>query len=131
MTVNIKKKSGSKVHSATLGPTQSGVASEIQVAVGAVLTKSKDGAEEKSSEEVAVVHGPGPFANVGVRAKRTINLGNFENVQFEVSLFCPAVHDVDEIDQTFAYVSGWVDGKMQELSAKYEDSPSAGEVSKS
>lgn len=121
MGVKISKKPG-KVHSAKIGPDQSGVSDEIQVAVGEVVKKYKDGSEDKKSEEVGVVYGPGPFANVGVRAKRTINLGDYNSVQIEVSLHCPSTISEKEINETFGFVSGWVDDRMQEICEKLEPS---------
>ena len=111
MAVNItkaKKKAEGKMPGGNL----------LETAVGMVTVSHKDGSKEESSEELMVT-GPGPFANIGVRAKVTINLGNYENVQIEVSIFLPSVAKESEINDTFTYATGWIDEKMQELSEKY------------
>jgi hypothetical protein len=110
MALSIKKKHEIK--------TPSGGA--VETMVGSALVKHPDGSvEDIGAIGLPVVVGPGPFANVGVRAKVTINLGNYENVQVEVSLHLPSANDHDEILSSFKYASAWVDDKMQELSEKY------------
>jgi hypothetical protein len=92
----------------------------VETVMASVTVKHPDGSvEDVEIPDLPVVVGSGPFANVGVRAKRTINLGNYENVQIEVSLHLPSTNEHDEIQNSFNYASAWVDAKMQDLSDKY------------
>jgi hypothetical protein len=91
----------------------------LETAVGMVNIMNKDGSVEESSENILMVQGPGPFANVGVRAKTTINLGNYENIQIEVSLHVPSATHPEKILDAFKYCSAWIDLRMQELCDKY------------
>lgn len=90
----------------------------LETAIGVVTVAHADGSKEETTEEM-MVHGKGPFANIGVRAKVTINLGNYENVQVEVSLFVPSVATPDAILESFNYASNWIDARMNEMSEKY------------
>lgn len=111
MAVTFTKKSGAKKHSATF----SSVGEEIKTAVSSVVVKDKNGTQTVVNDEEAVVHGHGPFANVGVRLSRTINIGDYNSVKVEVSLNMPSVMVEPEIDEAFSFASGWVDQKMDEL----------------
>jgi len=62
------------------------------------------------------------FANVGMKVGMTKNLGNYESVRIDVSLYVPCVNDADVINDTFELVNTWVDIKMAEILQEYEDS---------
>ncbi len=121
VTVNVKKGKGKKKANIIVpDKTGQGPSEEIQEAVATVVKHHKDGSMEETSEVVGAVHGKGPFANVGMVLARTFNLGNFENVKVSVSLHVPCPVDEQEIDDTYTFVSGWLDGKMNELAATVE-----------
>jgi hypothetical protein len=103
---------------------EGGMPQEVKEVVAKVIVESKDGAETTTPEAVGTVHGPGPFANVGIVATRTFNLGNFESVKVSISLHVPCLVTEEEIEGTYAFCSGWVDAKMADIieSVKTESS---------
>ena len=91
----------------------------LETAVGAVLVKHPDGATEETSEEVLAFTGKGPYANIGVRARTTINLGNYENISVEVSIHVPCETKHGAILEAFEFAAGWLDERMESLVTKY------------
>lgn len=63
-----------------------------------------------------------PMANVGVKVGKTMNLGNYESVRVDVSLYVPCENEDEAINQTFDLVSNWCDLKMLGIMEEYEDS---------
>lgn len=99
---------------------------ELQNAVAEIVTTHKDGSQTSETEEVATASGKGPFANVGVRASRTFNLGDYQSLKVEISLNVPCPVEVGEIEETYTFATGWVDGKMNEKNAEIEAALAAG-----
>lgn len=116
MAVKIQKAKKKKVapKPATFSTTAAGhVASEeLKTAVGVVTTDGGDGQISTETEEVGVVHGKGPFANVGVTAMH--KFGEYNKSSIQVSLHVPCVVDEKEINDTFDYCYAWVEQKMTE-----------------
>jgi len=56
------------------------------------------------------------WAEVGVEASYTHNMGNYESCRVGVVLKIPCA--VDEINEVFEYASEWIDEKMQKLNAE-------------
>lgn len=54
-----------------------------------------------------------PFAEVGVEASMTRNLGNYESLRLQCSVRLPCAPD--EIDDTFENAQNWVNSKMEAL----------------
>lgn len=86
--------------------------------VGKVEKIAKDGSVE-STEEIplgeVVVSDDIPMANVGVKLGKTINLGDFESLRVDVSLFMPSETDNKSLNKTFKKALKWCDGKMDEV----------------
>jgi len=62
-----------------------------------------------------------PMANVGYGIDRTINLGNFESLKIHVTLHVPSEVNEAEIEANYNFCKGWVEKKMDEVSADYVD----------
>lgn len=62
-----------------------------------------------------------PYANVGMKVGKTMNLGNYESVRVDVSLYVPCENDDEVINQTFDLVSNWCDLKMEGIIEEYEE----------
>lgn len=91
-----------------------------------VSVKEPDKAEEseqvdvEGAESIQPVHTP--MANVGYGLDRTINLGDFESLKIHVTLHVPSEVDEEEIEGNYEFCKGWVEQKMNEVSAEYIDS---------
>lgn len=62
-----------------------------------------------------------PTANVGYSMDRTFNIGNYESLKVHVSLHVPSEVDEEEIEGNYVFCKGWVELKMEEVSAEYVD----------
>lgn len=80
---------------------------------GKIETLDKDGdvidTEEVVVDEVVVDK---PMANVGVKLGTTKNLGNYESLRVDVSLFYPCEPNKDAMDKAFKKAFKWVDKKL-------------------
>lgn len=85
---------------------------EMKQGIAKVTTKDTNGAEETKEEVVSEVVYDQPTCNVGFRAGVTRNMGNYNSLRVEVSLFMPCYPQ--EIEDTFAFTKEWVDNKMNE-----------------
>lgn len=56
-----------------------------------------------------------PMANVGLKLGKTINLGDFESLRIDVSLFMPSETDTKSLNKTFKKCLKWCDNKMEEI----------------
>lgn len=78
-----------------------------------IETLDKDGevidTEEVEVDEVIVDK---PMANVGVKLGTTKNLGNYESLRVDVSLFYPCEPNKKDMDKTFKKAFKWVDKKL-------------------
>jgi hypothetical protein len=85
-----------------------------------VQPKGKDSklTEIKVGEPVVSDH---PMANVGMKVGITKNLGNYESVRVDVSLYLPCEPDAASVEDTFQTVNIWCDLKMEEIVKEYSD----------
>jgi len=60
-----------------------------------------------------------PVANVGFNCRMTKNLGDFNSLQVGVSVHLPCY--VHEIHETFTHAQEFVENKLNEVLAEYED----------
>ena len=86
--------------------------------VGKVEKIGKDGEVEDTEEIVVgemVVSDDKQMANVGVKLGKTINLGDFQSLRVDVSLFMPSETDKKSLNKTFKKTLSWCDNKMDEV----------------
>lgn len=80
------------------------------------VTKQKKG-DAHTQEAQEPVGGPvayeQPTCNVGARMGMTKNLGNFESLRVEVSLFMPCYPH--ELDDVYKFTKEWVDSRIEEI----------------
>lgn len=81
-------------------------------------TKTKKDAGQVTSETswqtvLGVVEADEPLANVGFRASMTKNLGNYESVRIEISVYMPCAARQKQIDKAYEYVKGYVEDRME------------------
>jgi hypothetical protein len=84
---------------------------------------SKTGAvvSKESVEKMVVV--PPVYANVGIQAQRTINLGEYNSVKLGVSIHHPCEPNPEAIEETYQFCMGWVDEKMKALTEEHDGEP--------
>ena len=86
--------------------------------VGKVDTIDKDG-EVTDTEEIVlgdmVVSDDTPMANVGVKLGTTKNLGDYNSLRVDVSLFMPSETDKKSLNKTFKRCFKWCDTKLDEI----------------
>ncbi len=86
--------------------------------VGKVEKIDKDGEVEDTEEIVLgemVVSDDKPMANVGVKLGTTKNLGDYNSLRVDVSLFMPAKTDKKSLNKTFKKCFKWCDNKLDEI----------------
>ncbi len=99
------------------------VGKPIQGTVAVKEQNEKEKVEQVDVEGAESIQPTGkPMANVGYGIDRTINLGDFESLKIHVTLHVPSEVDEDEIDGNYEFCKGWVEQKMNEVSAEYLDS---------
>ena len=86
--------------------------------VGKVEKIDKDG-EVEDTEEIEVgemiVSDDTPMANVGVKVGTTKNLGDYNSLRVDVSLFMPSEMDKKSLNKTFKKCFKWCDNKLDEI----------------
>ena len=85
-------------------------------AVGKMEISDKEGHVIEATEEVVeefVVDKP--MANVGLKVGRTKNLGDYNSVRVDVSLFMPSELDKKSLDKAFKKCFKWCDKKLDEV----------------
>lgn len=81
-----------------------------------IETLDQDGEVIDTQEEVVdEVIVDKPMANVGVKLGTTKNLGNYESLRVDVSLFYPCEPDKKAMDKTFKKAFKWVDKKLESI----------------
>jgi hypothetical protein len=86
--------------------------------VGKVEKLDKDGEVEDTEEHVLgeiVVSDDTPMANVGVKLGTTKNLGDYNSLRVDVSLFMPSETDKKSLNKTFKRCFKWCDNKLDEI----------------
>ena len=89
-----------------------------QQIVGKVETLDKDGEVAETEEHVLgemVVSDDKPMANVGVKLGTTKNLGDYNSLRVDVSLFMPSDTDKKSLNKTFKKCFNWCDNKLDEI----------------
>jgi len=81
-----------------------------KVGVGTVVVEATGKMPEQEQVTVSERITDAELCNVGVTLGTTINIGNYENVKVQVSLFVPC--QAVEVEEVFDVVSDWVDDKM-------------------
>jgi len=61
-----------------------------------------------------------PMANVGLKVGMTKNIGEFESVRFDVSLYMPSDTDKESLDRTFKRCDKWCEKKMKKILKELE-----------
>lgn len=85
---------------------------------GTVEIRHPSGATTRQESTVAEVASDRPMANVGYQISFTKNLGNYESTKVTVTLHMPCPPTAQDIDETFARIEKWVDGRMGEITQK-------------
>ena len=74
-----------------------------------------DGKTEQTTEVVEEVIVDKPMANVGLKVGMTTNLGDYESLRVDVSLFMPSETDKKSLDATYKKVDKWIEKKMKKI----------------
>lgn len=82
----------------------------IDTVLGTITIIHADGSEVVKKLPVKEVVVTKAMCNVGVSAKATYNLGNYESMQVSAMLNVPA--EYSEIDEVYDFARRWVDEKM-------------------
>ena len=82
----------------------------VDTVMGTITIVHADGSEVVKQLPVKEVLVNKPMCNVGVSAKATYNLGNYESMQVSAMINIPA--EYSEIDEVYEFARQWVDGKM-------------------
>lgn len=85
----------------------------IDTVQGTITIIHADGSEVVKKLPVKEVAVTKSMCNVGVSAKATYNLGNYESMQVSAMINIPA--DYSEIDEVYDFARQWVDTKMTEI----------------
>ena len=93
---------------------------EVKQAVATVTKQHKDGSVEETKEVVAEQKFEGPSANVGVSMGLTKNLGDYNNIKFQVSIHMPCHPDAQDIEDTYEQCKAWVDSKVNAINEEIE-----------
>lgn len=81
-----------------------------------IETLDQDGEVIDTQEEVVdEVTVDKPMANIGVKLGTTKNLGNYESLRVDVSLFYPCEPKKKAMDKTYKKVFNWVDNKLDQI----------------
>ena len=85
---------------------------------GRVEVIDSDGTVTDSEDIVVdevVLEDDKPMANVGIKLGATKNLGDFESLRVDVSLYMPSDTDKKSLNKTFKKCFKWCDNKLDEI----------------
>jgi len=88
---------------------------EKKQVIGKVTVTDEDGAEQETTEVVDEVIVDKPMANVGVKVGTTKNLGDYNSLRVDVSLFMPSDVDKKSLNKTFKKCFKWCDDKLDSI----------------
>lgn len=108
MAINIKKAKSTPV------PETTKVAGIVETSV----KHSKTGSEVVKTTVQPLREVPMVYANVGVQAQRTINLGDYNSVKVGVSIHMPC--DPEDVDGCYDECLAWVDTRMASLTEEHD-----------
>lgn len=80
---------------------------------GAVISEKTASEKVDLTQGTQTVGASEPFAEVGIDAGYTHNLGDFKSARVGVSLRVPCL--VSEIDEAFTLAEGWVNKKLESM----------------
>lgn len=90
-------------------------------AVGMVSAEYKDGSAKYAQEKIKDVAPTSlPMASVEFSIGLTRNLGNYESVRIHVGVTMPCPATPDEIDNAYHEAKGWVDNRIEQVSAEID-----------
>lgn len=92
---------------------------------GEIKKQYKDGSEQVELSPVADVLIQEPAANVGVTIGLTKNLGDYNSIKVSVSLHMPCPPTPEGIEDIYAVVLEWVDGKITAIDNELNSKKSA------
>jgi len=85
---------------------------EKKQALGKVVVVDENGNEQETTEVVDEIIVDKPMANVGVKLGTTKNLGDYNSLRVDVSLFMPSDTDKKSLNKTFKRCFKWCDDKL-------------------
>lgn len=88
---------------------------DVKEVVAQTTTKNADGTETTEQEVLGTVVASAPMANVGISMGMTRNIGDYNNVKYQVSLHIPCAVDPEEIEATYNEGKEWVETKLNTL----------------
>lgn len=83
--------------------------------IGKVMTTDQNGKETETTEVLGEVIVDKPMANVGVKLGTTKNLGDYNSLRVDVTLYMPSETDKKSLNKTFKKTKKWVDLKLAEI----------------
>ncbi len=86
-----------------------------QKCVGKVEVANDDGTITETEEVVDEIVVDKPMANVGLKVGMTKNMGDFNSLRVDVSLFLPSELDTKSLDKTFKRADKWCEKKMKKI----------------
>ena len=86
-------------------------------AIGKTKGTPTDSAVKETSEVVdeVVTNSDEPMANVGLKIGVTRNIGEYESVRVDVSLFMPSKTDEKSLKKTFKRVEKWCEKRIAKV----------------
>ena len=88
---------------------------ELKQVIGKVTVTDEDGIEQETTEVVEEVIVDTPMANVGVKVGTTKNLGDYNSLRVDVSLYMPSETDKKSLNKTFKKCFKWCDDKLDAI----------------
>lgn len=85
---------------------------EAKQTVATITKEYKDGSIDETKEVLSEDMFDGPTANIGVTVGMTKNLGDYNNIKFQVSIHMPCRPDAEDIEETYNNCREWVDEKV-------------------
>lgn len=83
--------------------------------IGKVMTTDQNGKETETTEVLGEMIVDKPMANVGVKLGTTKNLGDYNSLRVDVTLYMPSETDKKSLNKTFKKTKKWVDLKLAEI----------------
>ena len=99
----------------TVTKIKNGKVIEKKQAIGKVVVTDEDGKETETAEVVEEFIVDEPMANVGVKVGTTKNLGDYNSLRVDVSLFLPSKTSKKELNKTFKKCFDWCDDKLDKI----------------
>ena len=86
-----------------------------QIVANTTVSSKVNGVENSkdTTEALGSVISSKPLCNVGVNAKQTVNMGNYNSISVGVSINVPC--EYQDIDETYIFAKTFVDNRMGEL----------------